>query len=189
MALLTIEDLEIALGRSLESDEEPNAQYLIDAVSAYIEDVTDTAFSEHTAVTERFLADYYGIIELSPYPVNDVISVTAVNYVSPMWYWDGGQCIYNLYPNQVVDITYDYGKSSVPTSIKSVASEMVKSVIDNLPEGALKSKQVGDVQHTFAEAAGANFNDLGKEVLEGYSSVGTTVRLGRGFPSYYGYYY
>jgi hypothetical protein len=189
MALITLAYLEIALNRPLEQSEEANAQYLINATSNYIEEVTDTAFSEHTAVTVREMADYYGLIELSPYPVKGITSVTAVTYGSSvMWYWDGLQTIYNLYPNQVVDIVYDYGMDSVPEGIKSVTAEMIKSVIEVLPEGALKSKQVGDVQHVFAESANASFNGLGSEILDGYKPVGLTFRLGRAFPNPYGGY-
>lgn len=188
MGLLQIHDLEIALDRTLDNDEEPNAHYLIDAITAYIETVTDTAFSPHTNETVRELADFYGVVTLSPGPVTLVSSVTAINYISPIWHFDGYNTIYNLYPNQVVDIVYSYGLDQVPPDIKYAAAEMVKSVIQGLPEGGLKSKQVGDVNYAFADAATHKFHGLGADVLDAYTPVGTTYRLGRGYPNSYGYY-
>lgn len=186
MSLLTIEDLEIALGRTLETEEEPQVQYLIDAVSAYIENYTSLSFSLNEDVTVRMRADYYGIIQLAPGPIGSVATVANVgNSLPTVWYYDGIDSIYNLYPNQVVDVTYTYGYTAVPNDIKFVATEMVKSVVDNFPEGSLRSKQIGDVQYAFAEATAKSFGGLGADILDSYAGGAYTIRTGpRNFPTY-----
>lgn len=187
-SLLTITELSVALGREIDTEEEPQAQYLIDATSSYIESVTELSFSLVEDATERFMANYYGELVITPGPVQDVSELTAVNYSTPVWYWDGMDTVYYLYPNQVVDITYSYGYTTIPADIKAVATEMVKAVIDSSSGGSLKSKQIGDVQYAFQEMAVNNFQGLGSDTLDLYMPLARTERLGRGFPNPYGGY-
>lgn len=170
MALLTLEDLEIALGTTFDEDEVANAQYIIDATTSYIENQTGLSFSVKTDITKRFSADYYGRVELIPGPVTDVSAVKdwrtqgSTSYA----YWDGLDTVYNLYPGEVVDVTFSCGYETAPGDLKFAATEITKSVVDNLPEGALRSKQVGDIAYFFQTAEKTSFNGMGRSVIDSY---------------------
>lgn len=192
--LITIDDVEIALQRSLTTSEEARVEQLITQVSAYIEHRTGLAFASFTDVTYRFQADYTGTVDLVPGPANDVSAVTAVvsNYY-PLyngqgWGYDGYNTVYNLYPNQAVDITYSGGLDDVPEDLKGVALDGVLRKFLAGPggatSGAISKKMVGGVAYEYA-IDGASFSDDSQAILDSYASdesYGTLYTGGREFP-------
>ncbi len=185
--MFTLTDLAVKLRRSILPAEEPYFQYLIDQVTAYIEDETYTAFSLHTNETVRYRADGWGIVELIG-PVVSVASITPLiqsrytyRYDGWAWVpseWDGIDEISGLAPYEVVDVTYTYGYdlAEVPKDIKGVAiSAVVHEINGNTPD-ELREKTVGDITYKW-DVSEANFDALGANVLDSYRGVGRTWRL------------
>lgn len=185
--MFTLADLEVALRRSIDPADQEYYQYLIDSATAYIEDITDTAFSVHTNSTVRYRADGWGIVELVG-PVTSVASITPLiqsnyTYRYDGWYWaasqwDGLGEIDGLAPYEVVDVTYTYGYAlaDVPRDIKKVAVDAVVGVIDNKPVGTLSERTVGDISYKY-EFTDSDFSSLAADVLNSYRGVAKTWRL------------
>jgi hypothetical protein len=185
MALFTLEELAVALGREITDDEEPYYQYLIDSVSVYIESYTGVAFSRHEDETVRYRADGHGIIKLIG-PVESVSSMTAVHGTDPFKtydyyfgpYWDGFDEVYYLPAYAVVDITYTYGLGEVPEDIKKAAIEAVAGRISGSDGAQLDTYIVGDVTEKFKQPWGyENFSQMAQLVLDSYRGVGLSWRL------------
>lgn len=181
MGLFTLEDLEVALGRDITEEETPYYQYLIDAISLYIENVTGTAFSLKSNETVRYRADGRGIIELT----GPVVEIFSVNTVAPDlyysgytygWMFDGISELYYLEPYEVVDVTYTYGYVTVPSDIKAIAIEATKNVIAGFDETDLDTKTVGDITYKYRFGSG-DFNSLQQSTLDSYRGVAESWRL------------
>lgn len=188
--LLTIEDITEATGNSPSSpEEEARWQHYIDAVSAFINGYVSVTFESVTDDTIRYRADYYGVIDLGGDPVSSVSSVkdwqtqTAVNYG-----WDGLCYLFDLEPNQVVDVTFTHGYASVPDDIRFMATEAVLGVLGLGATGPLKSFTVGDVTEVYTAGVQEEPTavvSLSRSVLMRYTDVETSWRLGSGrYPGY-----
>lgn len=186
MALLTLEELAIALGRDILTSEEPVFQWLIDSITAYIEDYTGVAFTVHEDETTRYRADGRGIVRLRG-PVGAVGTITPVLPSGPSWaeydyyygpFYDGFDEIYYLPPFGVVDVTYTYGMEEVPQDIKNAATEALLGRISGSDNAQLDTFTVGDVTERFKQPWGyENFGQLAQLVLDSYRGVGMTWRL------------
>lgn len=185
--MLTIADLEVALQRTIEPADEPYYQFLIDQVTAYIENVTGVAFTRRTNETVRYRADGHGVVEL----VGPVISVTSITpliqsnytYRYDGWYWvpaawDGLSDVTGLAPYEVVDVTYTYGyeTADVPADIKGVAISTVTGHVNGRTPEALEQKSVGDITYRW-RVSESDFDALGLDVLRSYQGVARTWRL------------
>lgn len=186
MGLITVDDVEIALGRDLVGAEAAQVDYYIDAWSGYIESYTGTFFTEHTDEIKRLQADYYGLIDFKFGPVTDVTSILSPTG-SPIWcaQWDYLNTIYGLYPNQVVDVTLTYGYADVPADIANFCTSAVVDTMDN--PGGMTAHRVGDVTEDYSGNWSArppiNFQSMGTAVLDSYRITETTWRIGpREFP-------
>src|ERR1044071_10230990 len=93
--------------------------------------------------------------------------------------WDGLSAIYGLQPNQVVDIVYSHGYSTVPGDIKAVAYGVCSRIMYN-PSG-LRQETVGAISVTWpgvgGEAGTINFSGLEKKVLAKYSRMAKSMRM------------
>lgn len=185
VALLDLEDIETAIGRPAASaDEAAQWQFYIDAVSAYINGYVSVSFEELTGDVVRYEADYYGVIDLGGDPVSAVNSVVGwQSQEAVSYYWNGLGEIRGLCPNEVVDVDYDHGYSSVPADIAAVATEAVLGGLGLGATGNITSFTVGDVTEVYADPlnSGVTVITLQKSVLDRYSDTIGSWRLGSNY--------
>lgn len=180
MALITVEELEAFMGRTFTDAEEAQAEAIITAVTAVIESETGVSFEITVDEEIRTQADGYGMIELNAKPVSEVtVYCIDSDEEHSSYVWDGLATIYGLQPNEVVDIMYSHGYSTVPGDIKAVAYGMSSRIIYN-PSG-LRQETVGAISVTYpgigGEAGTINMSNLEKKVLEKYSAQMKSMRL------------
>jgi len=192
VALLTVEELEVAVGTSFSDADAARAQYYIDGLSAYIEKKTGTTFSVVEDAVERFRADPYGVVKFTLLPVTAVTTVhdfaTDTDLEPGGWVWDGLSRLTNLCGHQVVDVTYSYGLEP-PADVKWAATEAVKRGINTANNSNLVLKQVGDVIHQFGTML--PLTEAEQEIFNSYGVTEWTLKLGPGGdlpPNYYSYY-
>jgi len=183
-ALLTVDDIEDAVGYPPSSTEqETQWQFYIDSVSAFINGYVDVSFEEVTDDVQRFRADYYGIISFSPDPVSVVTSV--VSYLSgseTVWSFDGLSEIQYLNANEVVDVTYTHGYTTVPDDVKFAAVQAVLGALNLGTPGSLTSFTVGDVSETYSTSTSEGSTvviQLASSVLDKYVDGAKSYRLGK----------
>lgn len=180
MALITVEELEAFMGREFTEQEEIFAEAQIEAISAAIESVTGVTFELVEDQEIRTQADGYGFIELNAKPISevtvyDIDSDEELECAS----WDGLQGIYGLDPNQVVDIVYSHGYTTVPNDIKTVVKGSAARIMYN-PSG-LRQETVGAISVTYpgvqGEAGTINFSRLERKILAKYSAIAKSWRM------------
>lgn len=180
MALITVEELEAFMGRDFTETEEIQAEALIDAVTSVVEIETGVSFTYVEDEEIRIQADGYGMIELNAKPIAEV-TVYELDSTDEVegYAWDGLMTVYGLYPNQVVDIIYSHGYSTVPGDIKAVAYGVCSRVMYN-PVG-LRQETVGAISVTYpgigGEAGTINFSALEKKILAQYARKAKSMRL------------
>jgi hypothetical protein len=180
MGLITVEELEAFMGRQFTDTEEAQASSLIDVVSYVIESEAGCSFTYVDAEDIRIQADGYGMIELNAKPIADVAiyEVDGTDEITSAT-WDGLCTIYGLEPNQVVDIVYSHGYSTVPGDIKAVAYGVTSRIMVN--PGGLRQETVGAISVTYpgigGEAGTINFSLLEKRILDKYSAREKSMRL------------
>lgn len=189
MDLITIEDLEESLQRSLDDEEKPLAAYYIHLISTYVTWYTGVEVHDDSdgAVTKKLKANYYGDVEI-PGAVDEVVDVTFYDG-STVWSWhfDGDNLVFGLPPNAPVVVTYRSGYAEAPEDLKLVVTEAVKRLFldgDVDASDRLKAIQVGDVKEEYAtgegdEGLGIYFNEFERLILKSYRGGGaSTLRLG-----------
>lgn len=180
MALITVEELEAFMGRTFTVAEEAQATAIIEAVSSIVEGETGVSFEAVADEEIRLQADGYGMIELSAKPIS-AVSVYKVgeNVIEECAVWDKLATVYGLEPNEVVDIVYSHGYSTVPGDIKAVMYGVCSRIMYN-PSG-LRQETVGAISVTYpgigGEAGTINFSALEKRVLENYAKTMKSMRL------------
>jgi hypothetical protein len=180
MGLITVEELEAFMGRTFTDTEVNQAEAIIATVSAVIESETGVSFSLTEDEEIRVQADGYGMIELNAKPISDV-TVYDVGSTDILTYaaWDGLCTIYGLQPNQVVDVVYSHGYSTIPGDIKAVVYGVASRIMYN-PSG-LRQETVGAISVTYpgigGEAGTINFSTLEQKVLSKYSATEKSMRL------------
>lgn len=178
MGLLTVADLKSAMGGvTFTAAQTAVAEYLISRVSSYLETTTGVFFEPHVAETIRVKSDYRGTVRPDLYPITDVSNfhdfVTDEDITYPRW--DGMGEFHGFFPNQVVDITLDYGMSSVPDDIQGVATEACKRGMAANPTN-LMMKTVGDVIYQYGDMFA--FSPADQQVINSYSVTESTVVTG-----------
>lgn len=180
MAIITVDELAAFMGKTFSASERDHAAAVIDVVEGAIESETGVSFIAITDDAVRIQADGHGIIELRSRPVTAVSSVTdvdgdVIDYVE----FDGLSTLYNLYPNQVVDIVYSHGFPTVPKDIRGVALGSASRVMYN-PSG-LRQETVGAISVTYpgigGEAGTINFSSLERTILAKYGDNAASMRL------------
>lgn len=195
VSLITVEDIEVALGRSAANGaEEAQWQQKIDHISAFIDGYVDVSFEVKTDHVIRAQADYYGVIDLGGDPVSTVSSVVHVGdyTAASVPLWDGLHTIYGCEPLEVVEITYTHGYASVPEEIKGVCLDGVLAVLglgEQGTSGPIRQVTVGDVTESYAftrdtfDGATMVTVVLSGDVLKRYCKQAGTYRVGAsGFP-------
>lgn len=180
MALITVEELEAFMGRTFTDPEAAQAEIFIDMASDVIESESGVSFSLVEDEEIRIQADGYGIIELSAKPIQ-AIAVYQIDSTDEVSYatWDGLSAVYGLQPNEVVDIVYTHGYTTVPGDIKAVCYGVCSRMMYN-PSG-LRQETVGAISVTYpglgGEAGTLNFSTLEKRVLEKYAASAKSMRM------------
>lgn len=191
MALLTVEDYEVATGGvELSDGEAGRCQYYIDFLTDYLETRTGITFTRIVGMTRRARADEYGEILLDDYPVTAVTNIHDVkgdyDFDSPDNWWDGQSTLCGFYPRQVVDVTYDCGLDPVGKALVGVAIEAVKRGMST-PPTSLRKKTVGDVSYEYGDML--SFSTKDDEIIGLYEQTETTMRLDSGIPNPGQYYF
>jgi len=192
-ALITVQDVEDALGREAEDSEEiAQWQYYINVISLFINNFVDVSFEPLVLVTERLRADQYGQIKLKS-PVNDVTSVKNFRTQEEDLYvdFDGIDLLMYLEPRQVVDVTYSYGYNVVPDDIHGLVLTLVLEQVNEIAPVNLKSHQVGDVVDVYAvTSVGKLFDQFAMDTLQKYATTQFTINTSAAgsdsFPDYTG---
>lgn len=180
MALITVEELEAFMGRQFTDTEEAQAASIIDVASFVIESEAGVNFTPVADEEIRLQADGYGMIELNAKPITEVAiyEVDGTDEITSAA-WDGLCTIYGLEPNQVVDIVYSHGYSTVPGDIKAVVYGVTSRIMVN--PGGLRQETVGAISVTYpgigGEAGTINFSTLEKRILAKYSAQEKSMRL------------
>lgn len=180
MALITVEELEAFMGRTFTDPEAAQAEIFIDMASDVIESESGVSFSLVEDEEIRIQADGYGIIELNAKPIQ-AIAVYQIDSTDEVSYatWDGLSAVYGLQPNEVVDIVYTHGYTTVPGDIKAVCYGVCSRMMYN-PSG-LRQETVGAISVTYpglgGEAGTLNFSTLEKRVLEKYAASAKSMRM------------
>jgi len=191
MALATVADVEVALGvaaGSLTPTKAAQVQYFIDTISAYVLEETGVNFDQ-TTDTVRMQADSFGELRMTNYePVIAVNTITdyrtgealsaAAGTGPQIYYYDGINTVYGLYPRQVVDLNLTYGYASVPASIKGVVVDASRRAYE-APKANLRERQVADVLEAYGPQDGSVYlSDHEKDILAGWSDTETSWALG-----------
>jgi len=195
VALLTVSDLEAAMGVTFSEAQVGRAEYLINGLTGYVQLKSGVSFVAVTGAVERFRASAYGRIKFKTLPINAVTTlhdyITNTDITDQSWYFDGIDEIRGLAGYQVVDVTYDYGLTVIPDDVKWAATEAVKRGMLDQGNTNLKMKQVGDVIYEY----GGMFplTDPEIEIFESYGLGDYTIKLdpsrypygyGQGYPTY-----
>lgn len=184
--LITVDDIEAALGREGTDEEVDEWNRYIDVVSNYINNSVDVSF-EPLTVTTRLKADSYGQIRLIR-PVTDITSVKNFRTgMEDLWVdFDGIDLLFYLEPHQVVDVTYSYGYDDVPEDVVNVCVNLVLTLVSEAPPTNLTKYKVGDVEELYSESRVASLvDDYVNEVLDNYRQEWYSIPLAAdSFPDY-----
>lgn len=180
MAIITVTELEAFMGKDFSEEEAIQAQAVLDAVEITIEAVSGLSFTHVPEDTIRIQADGHGIIELESKPVNNVGPIFKMDGTELLdWEFDGLGAVYNFFPNQVVDLTYDHGYEEVPKAVRVIALGMASRVMYN-PSG-LRQETVGAISVTYpgigGEAGTINMSALERKILEDLTGNARSMRL------------
>lgn len=179
MALLTTADLEAVMGRAsrpFSADEEGQAQFIIDEVTAFITSECSGIAFEVTTVTDRKMqSDYCGIIEVKHFPVTDITSVKDPRSGLEIWWdWDDFDTVFDLNAFQTVLVSYEYGYAVAPDDLVIVAKALAFREMSN-PTG-VRQQTVGAISETYA--SGGVLSDMQDKILANYRPFGSSLRLG-----------
>lgn len=178
MALLSLEDLEAAMGRTsrpFTADEEGQAQVIIDAITAYImSECAGISFEVIEVEAEKMQADYYGILEIRKFPVIDITSVrNARDGQETYWDWDDFDTVYDLNPFETVLVDFSYGYATAPDDLVVVAKAMASRGMSN-PQG-IRQQTVGAISETYSAGG---LTEYESKILDRYRPYGSSLRLG-----------
>ena len=177
MALITVEELETAMGTTFSDSELGKAEYLINGLSAYIESMSGIHFGVVTDQVERMRANPYGRIKFVKQPVSAVTLIHDYSTDSDLtdlnWFFDGIDELRGLYGYQVVDVTYSYGLAP-PADVKFAATEAIKRGM-YATDTNLKLKQVGDVVEQYQGMLPLTDQEL--DIFSSYGQNNWTIRL------------
>lgn len=188
MGIITTSDIEQAYGIEIPDEDLPRYEFMIDLVSAYIEEATGQRLSGSTTETFVVKADSYGIIEFPS--LDAVVSVEELDrgsqsYSPASYCFDGVESIYDLCPRQTYRVKVTYGDCVPPTAIIGVATQLVGAATgaDTSSQAGIVKYRVGDVEETYGVANNSSgapvvtLSSLQSKVLARYNvQDNTTLR-------------
>lgn len=189
MAIALVSDVEVALGLApdtLNTAQTAQVQQYLDTISGWIADITGYQFGS-TTETVRMQADGNGELAMTRYEpvsaINTVLDFKTQMYLSAapgtgpqVYYFDGIDTIFGLYPRQVVDVNLTYGDVNIPQSLKGIAVSAAKRAY--LTPDGLSVKTVGEVSEEYVSRDGAlYFTATEREILAGWEDSETSWKL------------
>lgn len=189
MALLEIEDLEVASNQEIAVEDHAYYQWYIDAVTAYLEEnYPNIIYSAEEDIYcdsgPAGLIELPGLIEFSDVELLD--RATDTYYPIPRAYYsfDGVDKIYNLCTHATYKITVTYGFEDPPASVVAAATQLVLagSGLDPNAVGGLTEYQVGNITEKYGVMVGVDgepvvtLSTLQTRALARYKSTNTTWR-------------
>lgn len=182
MAIITVSQLETALGVTLTEVQQDQAEFYIDTISAYVETYTGVTFTEHVDETLVLQSDYYGEIKLALHPITAITSVTKLGTPADtcLWGWDQYDTIFNLQPHTAYEVLMSFGYATPPLDIAGYVTQAVILAMTNPTNQA--SLRVGDVTESFGNVSGGggvmSYAQLGQQVLDSYKRTNDTWKIG-----------
>lgn len=194
--LATVADLATLLGRTFTTEQEQQAQALLDQASsvvrAYVRQDITRATTTDTFTMRRadpVLHRCSGLITLPQRPVVDITEVKVDGTVSADWWQEGSELLVRGWtwdlppaahrPPQVT-VTYTHGWDPVPGEIQAIVMQAANRVIVN-PSG-IRSETVGGESVTYlipavGEYLGVLLSKTEQRVLDRYRRTAGSVRL------------
>lgn len=175
MGLITIDDVNEAVGEDVPEDDEERVEWYIEVVSDFLEQYTGRTFSEQSDVTMTTRANSWGIIEFPELTSISTVEMIDGNYGGflPVTYrFDGIGSIYDLVPYGVYRVTVTYGSDTVPDAIRRIATLLVMAGTGYDPSaiGGLTKIKTGNVEDTYgvAQSGAVTLSGLMEGVLQDY---------------------
>lgn len=134
MALATIADVEVRLGRELTPAEEAKANAWLEDASALFVNRSEQQFEIGESTVRVFPKD--GVIRLLQRPVIEIISVEDLNGQPVDYTWDGFQTLFDVYTNEPIKVIYEHGSATIPEPVVAVVAGMVARTLSIAPEAA-----------------------------------------------------
>ncbi|MGW5426880.1 hypothetical protein ACWET9_06585 [Streptomyces sp. NPDC004059] len=196
-SLATVADLATLLGRTFTTEQEQQAQALLDQASsvvrAYVRQDITKATTTDTFVLRRLdpLRDgYAGAVTLPQRPIESVTSVEIDGADTVYWWLKQNELLLRPWrwnyppaahqPPQVT-ITYTHGWDPVPGDIQAIVMQAVNRVLVNPSQ--VRSETVGGESVTYlipatGEALGVLLSKTEQKVLDRYRRTAGSVRIG-----------
>lgn len=188
MGMITIGDLEVATNSTIDEEDYPYYQNMIDVVTAYIETETGQSFTEVTEEVQLCQTTRLGSINwpsitgVSKVEQLDPYSDTFTDLPVGSYGFNRIDRVYGLDPYTTYRVTVSYGWDVVPTDIAGVAAALVAAGTGLVPGSAagLASYRVGDVEERYGvtdDGSGrvsVTLTGLQSAVLSAYSTYNRT---------------
>jgi hypothetical protein len=195
-ALATVADLATLLGRTFTTEQELQAQALLDQASSIVrsyvrQDITRATTTDTFTMrrTDPVLHRCAGAVTLPQRPVVDVTSVKVNDVETADWWQDGNELLlrsaaWNRPPTANrpprVTVTYTHGWDDAPGDIKAIVLQAANRVIVN-PSG-IRSETVGGESVTYlipaaGEYLGVLLSRTEQKVLDRYRRTAGSVNL------------
>lgn len=195
-SLVTVADLATLLGRTFTTEQEQQAQALLDQASsivrAYVRQDITRATTTDTFTMRRadpLLHRCGGVVTLPQRPVVDITEVKVDDVVTADWWQDGSDILVRgwtwdrppaAHRAPQVTVTYTHGWDPVPGEIQAIVMQAANRVIVN-PSG-IRSETVGGESVTYlipavGEYLGVLLSKTEQRVLDRYRRTAGSVRL------------
>lgn len=195
-SLATVADLATLLGRTFTTEQEQQAQALLDQASsivrAYVrqditrETTTDT-FTMRRA--DPLLHRCGGVVTLPQRPVVDIAEVKVNDVATADWWQEGSELLVRswawdrpptAHQAPQVTVTYTHGWDPVPGDIQAIVIQAANRVMVNPSQ--IRSETVGGESVTYlipatGEALGVLLSKAEQRVLDRYRRTSSSVRL------------
>lgn len=165
--LVSLEDVECRMGRTLTATEEDRLACLIADASAAVRAYTGQHFS--VATTTARIKVKGGVIRLPQRPVTAVSALANTTGTALLFTWDAGAQVWlsSSLPlangptcsgrlPQYVDVTYTHGYDTIPADVVAVVAQMAGRALGTTPaEGGVQSESIGGYNYSLGSAAAA----------------------------------
>lgn len=195
-SLVTVAELAARLGRTFTSEQELQAQALLDDASSVVrsyvrQDITRATTTDTFTMrrADPLLHRCGGVVTLPQRPVVDITSVSINGTPTAYWWQEGNELLLRDWgwdrppsahrPPQVT-VTYTHGWDPVPGDITAIVMQAVNRVMVNPSQ--VRSETVGGESVTYlipttGEALGILLSKTEMKVLDRYRRTSATVRI------------
>jgi hypothetical protein len=195
-SLATVADLATLLGRTFTTEQEQQAQALLDQASsvvrAYVRQDITRATTTDTFTMRRadpLLHRCSGVVTLPQRPVVDIDAVAVNGVETQDWWQDGNDVLVRAWswdqppaahrPPQIT-VTYTHGWDPVPADVQAIVMQAANRVLVN-PSG-IRSETVGGESVTYlipavGEYLGVLLSRTEQKVLDRYRRTAGSVRV------------